>query len=1222
MAMHESFVLLTGLTNNATLLLSLVIVYQLIFSRLPREKLSTTLLMGAFVGITAMVAIALSVELRPGVIFDSRSVILSLGALFGGPVVGVVSCVMTVAYRAYEGGIGVLVGILASITVTGLGIVGYYLRQKFIWPHRIVSILGFGFAVHAVSFCWLFLLPQPIRDEVVLQFAPAFLLILPVVSFLAGMLMLIVEERYEAELRLKHTDHLLQEMGNMAKVGGWDFNVATGEGSWTPQVAEIHEMSVGQQTHAELGVSYYQGVHQQRIEQAIKRAAEEGEPYDLSLEMVTPSGKKKWVRTKGRPIYRAGKVVELRGSIQDITESRRAQNELEDREKRLQLFIDHAPAAIAMFDLNMNYLAVSQRWLRDFKLGTEDAVLGRCYYDIFPGLPQRWKDIHQRVFQGEHLSSDKDFFETEDGRSLWLRWEVLPWRNSEEQIQGLVIFSEDISERIKSEQALKDSEARLQALLDTLPDLVWLKGPDGRYIYCNRKFERLVGAAKSGIIGNTDHDLFAKPLADAFKKSDLNIIESRQPAKTDQTMTYADDGHVEDLEAIKTPITGNDGDLLGVLGIARDMTERNQTQLELRKLAGELDEHKNHLESLVQKRTMELLEAQQKAEVANQAKSAFLANMSHEIRTPMNAIIGLTHLMLRESLSDVQASRLEKISVSGRHLLSIINDILDLSKIEAGKLVIEEVDFHLDVIFDHVQSMLRDKAASKGLEIEVDRNGVPPWLRGDPTRLRQALLNYAMNALKFTESGTIRLRSQLLQQQEDKLLVRFQVEDTGIGIAPEKLASLFDAFEQADISTTRKHGGTGLGLAITRRLAHLMGGQVGVESEPGKGSQFWFTTQLKVGQGVEPHPQPEQENGAERMVRSHHAGCQILLVEDNPINREVAVELLRGAGLEVDVAENGRRAIEMVTHNQYHLVLMDIQMPEMDGLEATRLIRSMEGKEPLIILAMTANVFAEDRELALKAGMNDFVAKPIDPQSLFSALSRWLPKQQQAPRLQEVDELDGSSSGGCQTQNYLARMLGPDINVGLANLRGDMGSYVRLLKRLDTDWKRELPILKGHLAGGDRNAASAQLHSLKGAAGTLGLSHLMASAGQFEKMIAAEMVPWDEQQVNQMLERMHNELSMLHHVLQRVDSQEKIEPKAQVDMARAKALLEKLIFLLECDDASANDLLLQSKAVLTAVYGAPVDQAMQSVLCFDYPKALEKFRDLLEITPGFSSQTH
>ena len=379
------------------------------------------------------------------------------------------------------------------------------------------------------------------------------------------------------------------------------------------------------------------------------------------------------------------------------------------------------------------------------------------------------------------------------------------------------------------------------------------------------------------------------------------------------------------------------------------------------------------------------------AEGANRAKSAFLANMSHEIRTPMNAIIGLNYLMRRSGVTPEQAQRLDKIDAASHHLLSIINDILDLSKIEAERVQLESTHFHLSAILDGVQSIIAESARDKGLDVEVDGDAVPLWLCGDPTRLRQALLNYASNAVKFTATGRITLRAKLLEDTDGELLVRFSVEDTGIGIAPEQARRLFQAFEQADDSTTRQYGGTGLGLAITRRLAGLMGGEVGVDSTPGVGSSFWFTARLQRGRGVMPVDTGDRPTASvETRLMQRHRGARILLAEDHEINREVALALLHAVDLLVDVAVDGREALEKAKAVPYDLVLMDMQMPGLDGLEATKAIRELPGWQATPIVALTANAFDGDRQACKAAGMNDFIAKPMDASALYEVLLRWL----------------------------------------------------------------------------------------------------------------------------------------------------------------------------------------------------------------------------------------
>ena len=413
----------------------------------------------------------------------------------------------------------------------------------------------------------------------------------------------------------------------------------------------------------------------------------------------------------------------------------------------------------------------------------------------------------------------------------------------------------------------------------------------------------------------------------------------------------------------------------------RDISER-------RRIEAELTAYREHLEELVELRTGELAQAKQAAESASIAKSAFLANMSHEIRTPMNAILGMARLVRRGGLSDGQAAQMDKLEIASGHLLEIINAVLDLSKIEAGHFVLESLPVQPAAIVANVLSMIHERAQAKGLTLHSEVAPVAVPLLGDPTRLQQALLNYVTNALKFTERGGIVVRVVVEGEDEAALTLRFEVEDSGIGIPEAVLPRLFTAFEQADASTTRHYGGTGLGLAITRRLARLMGGDAGVSSQSGQGSTFWFTVRLARDANAA-LPAPALDD-AENRLRRECAGRRLLLVEDEPINREIAVLQLEDFGLRVDAAEDGEQAVAMAETVAYDLILMDMQMPRMDGLQATQAIRRLPGYATTPIIAMTANAFAEDRVRCLAAGMDDFLAKPVVPERLAEMLLRHL----------------------------------------------------------------------------------------------------------------------------------------------------------------------------------------------------------------------------------------
>ena len=378
------------------------------------------------------------------------------------------------------------------------------------------------------------------------------------------------------------------------------------------------------------------------------------------------------------------------------------------------------------------------------------------------------------------------------------------------------------------------------------------------------------------------------------------------------------------------------------------------------------------------------------AEDASRAKTAFLANMSHEIRTPLNAIVGLNYLLRQEGVTGHQEERLKKMERSAQHLLSLVNDVLDLSKIESGQVALEHTEFNLDALLANVRDIVADAAQAKGLALSVHAPAQRLVLRGDETRLRQALLNYAINAVKFTARGTVTVKAEIAEESPTHVVLRFVVSDTGIGIEPALLPRLFKPFMQADESVNRRFGGTGLGLAIVERLSTLMGGQCGVQSAPGEGSTFWFTARLdRVTREPAPRAGPLAQ-AAHEELRERFNGARVLLAEDNEINREIAVAMLERAGMRVDTAADGNEAVQRAAAQRYDLVLMDLHMPGADGTEATRRIRRLPAHAHTPIVALTANTFHEDRLACAAAGMDDFLTKPVSPETLYSALKRWL----------------------------------------------------------------------------------------------------------------------------------------------------------------------------------------------------------------------------------------
>jgi PAS domain S-box-containing protein len=879
--------------------------------------------------------------------------------------------------------------------------------------------------------------------------------------------------RMRAEEARRSSEAVLDHTGRIAGVGGWEFDLRAQTIAWSAQMFRIHEVDPGYQPHYEEMAAFYPPEARRIIERAMSQGIENGTGWDLELPFVTAKGRQIWVRAVGTAQLEDGSATRLIGTLQDISARKHAEEARRSSEARYRTLFEHAPDGIVIADQGF-YIDANASICR--MLGyTREELIGLNASDIM---------VHPETEQiGPALAmikTESDYrrewqFRRKDG-SVYAAEVIettMPDGNLLTMIQDITERKQVEEEQRALDQRLRDQQFYTRSLIESNIDALITTDALGIITDVNKQMEGLTGRTRDELIGAPFKSYFTDP---ERAGAGIRLVLSQKKI-TNYELTARDGGGKETVVSFNaTTFYDRDRRLQGVFVAARDITERKQYEESLRK-------------------------ATHRAERANRAKSEFLANMSHEIRTPMNTVIGLSYLLGHTPLNDQQLGFLANLKLASKSLLVVLNNVLDLSKIEAGELIVEHAPFGLRNLMAELSEVMAIQASAKGITFEIDApDELPGALEGDATRLGQILTNLLSNAIKFTENGGVKLRVRQLASTSKRVTLCFTVQDTGIGIAPEIQARLFAPFAQADASITRRFGGTGLGLSIVKRLVILMGGEVGLDSTAGIGSEFKVTLTFAL---ASPAALARLEAPPAAPGGAALRGVRVLVVDDSEVNLDVTKYILELEGAQVWLASNGQEAFEYLeaSSGAIDVVLMDVQMPVLDGHDATRRIRLELKLADLPIIALTAGALSSERQRADAAGMNDYIVKPFNPQALvYSILHHVSPVSGQVKR-----PAGRAPEPGMQPTMPWPEIEGIDSDDARERLSNDFGLFKSALKRLLDEFS-DVAIPAGAKDPAILAIHAGRMHKLRGSSGLLGAKAIQRLAGDAEAACAASEV--------------------------------------------------------------------------------------------------------------------